>query len=194
MTDRPHTPLSPEETADLVERVKRGDKAALERLLARVLPRLQRWARGRVPDGARGMLDTANLVQDVLLRALPHIDAFEVRGSGAFLAYLRRGVLNRIEDERRRLGRRPAPTALPADVMSEETSPLDRLIGLQKLQRFESAFARLSDADQAAIIGRFEWAYSFAELAVVLGKGTPDAARVAVRRAVERLVAQVEMA
>jgi RNA polymerase sigma-70 factor (ECF subfamily) len=192
MSDRPDLPLSPEETADLVERVKRGDRAALDRLLARVLPRLQRWARGRVPAGARGMLDTADLVQDVLVKALPQLDAFEVRGSGAFLAYLRRCVLNRIEDERRRLGRRPAVTGLPADLPNDETSPLDQLIGLQKLQRFEAAFARLSDADQAAIIGRFEWRYGFQELAVALGKPSPDAARIAVRRAVERLVAQVE--
>ena len=34
MSDRPDLPLSPEETADLVERVKRGDRAALDRLLA----------------------------------------------------------------------------------------------------------------------------------------------------------------
>lgn len=191
MSDAQGAPLAPEQTYELIERVKRGDDAALEQLLARVLPRLRRWAHGRLPTGARGMLETSDVVQDVVINALQRVDAFESRGPGAFLAYLRRGVINRFEDERRKLVRRPRQTEMPEQVLSQETSALDRLVGVQNMERYEAALGRLSDADQAALIGRFEWAYSYADLAVVLGKPTPGAARAAVHRAVERLVTQI---
>lgn len=191
MSEVLQAPLAPEQTVDLLQRAKGGDRAALEQLLARVMPRLQRWARGRLPAGARGMLETSDVVQDVVVSALRHVDSFEARGPGAFLAYLRQGVVNRLEDERRRVQRRPTQAELPADVMSDETSAVDRLVGSQNLQRYEAALAQLSDADQAALVGRFEWAYSYADLAVALGKPTPGAARAAVHRAVERLIAQI---
>jgi RNA polymerase sigma factor (sigma-70 family) len=181
------TPLSPEQTYELIERAKHGDHVALDQLLVRVLPRLERWAHGRLPYGARGMLETKDIVQDVVIKSLQHIDTFENRGPGAFLAYLRRGVVNRLEDERRRLTHRPAQDALPDDLADGKLTPLEQLIGEEGMTRYEAALRRLNDAEQAAIIGRFEWGYSYAELAVVLDKPTPNAARSAVVRAVERL-------
>jgi RNA polymerase sigma-70 factor (ECF subfamily) len=185
----PHAPLSPEQTYELIDRIKGGDERALELLLARLLPRLQRWAHGRLPSGARGMLDTADVVQDVVIRSVQHMNGFEYRGQGAFLAYLRRGVLNRLQDERRKLVSRPRQAEMPAHIASDDTSPLDRLIGAENIDRYESALQRLDAADQAAIVGRFEWGYGYADLAVVLGKPTPGAARAAVLRAVNRLIA-----
>ena len=53
---RQGNPLGPEATVELLNRVKGGDDAALERLLERCIPALRRWARGRLPTSARGML------------------------------------------------------------------------------------------------------------------------------------------
>ena len=61
----------------LLARARDGDEAALERLFERYLPRLQRWARGRLPSWARDMADTHDLVQDTLLRTFRKIDGFE---------------------------------------------------------------------------------------------------------------------
>ena len=47
----------------LVRRAHDGDQAAVNELFARYLPRLQRWAHGRLPSWARGSLDTHDLVQ-----------------------------------------------------------------------------------------------------------------------------------
>src|SRR5882672_4044251 len=69
--------LSPEKTLDLLTRVKSGDPEALERLVARCLPPLRRWAHGRLPRYARDMQDTADLVQDTIVSALKRLDQFE---------------------------------------------------------------------------------------------------------------------
>ncbi len=55
-------------TQQLLNRIRSGDKAARERLLARYLPMLRRWAHGRLPQHARDLGDTEDLVQADLLR------------------------------------------------------------------------------------------------------------------------------
>jgi RNA polymerase sigma-70 factor (ECF subfamily) len=190
-TTRMDGPLNPEQTYELVERVKQGDEVALAQLLRRVTPRIQRWARGRLPPAARGLLDTVDIVQDVVVNSLQHLDGFEYRGPGAFVAYLRRGLVHRLEDERRKYLNRPLRGEMPDDVIAEETSPLDQVMGAENTARYEAALAQLHEDDQAAIVGRFEWGYSYAELAVALGKPNANAARSAVVRAVGRLVERV---
>lgn len=188
MPQEPERPFSPAETVELVQRAKAGDDDALEQLITRVRPRIHRWAHGRLPRGARSMLDTVDIVQDVLVSSVRQLEHFEQRGPGAFLAYLRRGLINRLEDERRKLACRPVQTEMPVDVESSGPSPLDRVLGDEQRARYEVALGELDDVEQAAIIGRFEWGYSYADLAIVLGKPTDGAARAAVVRAVQRLV------
>src|SRR5207249_7571997 len=43
-----------ESTATLLARVRKGDVAARDRILARYRPALHRWAHGRLPSRARG--------------------------------------------------------------------------------------------------------------------------------------------
>ena len=76
--------------------------------MARYLPRLKRWATGRLPRWARDATDTHDIVQDTLLRTLGRLDSFEDRGDGALQADLRQGIMNRIRDELRRTGRATA--------------------------------------------------------------------------------------
>src|SRR5438128_10126083 len=88
-------PLAPEATVELLNRVKTGDEAALETLLERCIPVLRRWARGRLPQSARGMLETADLVQDAVVAAVRHLGAFDARHQGALPAYFRQALLTR---------------------------------------------------------------------------------------------------
>lgn len=188
-------PLGPEATSELLDRVKQGDDDALEQLLARCLPALRRWARGRLPTFARGMMDTSDLVQDTVLSVLRHLDRLDLDHQGALQAYLRQAVLNRIRDAIRQRQRRGGPhTELPEELADEETSPLDRLIGVENVARYEAAIKRLRPPDREAVVGRFELHYSFQELTVVLNKPTVNAARVAVTRAVRRLVDEMRYA
>jgi DNA-directed RNA polymerase specialized sigma24 family protein len=50
---------------------------------------------------------------------------------------------------------------------------------------------RLPQAEQEAIIGRLELQYTYDELAIALGKPSPDAARMAVTRALKRLAEEM---
>ena len=192
---RPNAPpLDPETTVELLNRVKAGDDEARERLVARCLPPLRRWARGRLPAYARDMLDTEDLVQDSVIAALRRIEGFEARREGALQAYLRQAVANRIKDVIRYKRRRPIQTELPDDAADHGESPLDQVIGLENTERYEAAMLRLKDADREAIVARVELRYSYQELAVALGKPSPDAARVAVARAVYRLAREISHA
>jgi RNA polymerase sigma-70 factor (ECF subfamily) len=179
--------LSPEATVDLLTRVRAGDDAALERLVSRCLPALRRWAHGRLPVYVRDMQDTADLVQDTVLAALKHLDRFEARHEGALQAYLREALNNRIKDIIRKKGRRPVQTELPENVAAADISPLEQILGEEKMARYETALARLRPGDREAIIARLELQYRYDELAIALAKPSANAARVAVSRALRRL-------
>ena len=109
MADRPPAPSSPADTTiTLLERARAGDRAAADALFARCLPPLSRWARGRLPQWARDLADTQDVVQEALVQTFKHLETFDARGEGALQAYLRQAVMNRIRDHIRRVGRRPA--------------------------------------------------------------------------------------
>src|SRR4051812_11694923 len=83
-TDCQATSPDPESSLDLLQRAQGGDLSALDVLMARYLPRIRRWASGRLPRWARDMTDTEDLVQDVVLQTFKRIDKFEARHEGAF--------------------------------------------------------------------------------------------------------------
>lgn len=185
MPEGPSAPL--DSTAVLIQRVREGDKDALERLIHRHLAPLRRYVSGRLPRWARDLADTDDLVQDTLLRTFSRMDGFEVRGAGALHAYLRQAVMNRLRDELRRKGRAPALVDVDDLDVAGQGSPLEDAIGAEAAARYVAALARLEPEEREAIIGRVEMEYSYADLADVLGKPTADAARKATRRALLRL-------
>jgi DNA-directed RNA polymerase specialized sigma24 family protein len=63
-------PSDPNATRNLIELARAGDARARELLAARYLVRLRRWASGRLPHQARDLVDTADVVQECLVRAL----------------------------------------------------------------------------------------------------------------------------
>lgn len=184
-------PLDPEATVDLLELVRQGDRDALNRLLERCIPALRRWAHGRVPVAARGMVETADLVQDTVFAAIKRLDGFDPRHQGALQAYLRQAIVNRARDLARFYRRRPIQVEVPDSLPDDRLSPLEQAIGAQNVERYERAVQRLSPEDREAIVSRLELQYSYDELAVVLNKPSVPAARMAVTRAMKRLVAEM---
>jgi RNA polymerase sigma-70 factor (ECF subfamily) len=181
------TPDPSESTIELLQRVKQGDHGALEVLLERHLPRLRRWASGRLPRYVRDGSDTEDLVQETVIRTLRTIEAFEYRREGALQAYLRQALYNRIRDRIRQAGRRPRLETIDEEAPFEGESPLEQAIGHQTMERYEAALAALQPGDREAIVGRLELGYDYSELAAALAKPTSEAARKAVGRAVLRL-------
>jgi RNA polymerase sigma-70 factor (ECF subfamily) len=175
----------------LLEQARNGDRSALDRLLQRYLPRLTRWASGRLPRWARDMSDTDDLVQDTLVRSVKNLPRFTPQGEGALQAYLRTAVMNRIRDEVRRRGRQPEPAPLDSALADEGQSPLEEAIGRELLGKYDRALDRLPPDEQELVIARVEMGCSYAEIAETSGRASADAARMAVSRALVRLAQEM---
>lgn len=192
--ERPSVPSAPGLPSPLSEellvRVSSGDDGALDQLLARYLPRLHRWARRRVPPWARSAADTADFVQDTVLRTLGHLPAFRPEHPGALFGYLRRALTNRMRDQFRHAARHPPPTGLDEGahrVADGGASPLDAAVRAEDHARYRAALGRLRTTDRQAIVASIEYGYTYAQIALVLDKPSAEAARVAVRRALLKL-------
>jgi len=174
-------------TEQLLLRIKAGDDFARERLIARYLPMLRRWAHGRLPNHARDLGDTDDLVQATLLRTLGQLDDFEYAGSGCFLGYLRHVLLNVLRNEIRRSGNRGTSEPIPDRLVEQDAeSPLESTIGHERLRRYEAALATLSKRNQELLVMRIEFGLDYEEIADETGLSR-DAIRMSIKRAVAEL-------
>ena len=173
-------------TIMLLRRAKAGDDGARDRLFRRLTPIVRRWAHGRLPAWARYRCDSDDLVQDALMATAKNLARIDADGAAAFYAYLHKTLQNRILDEISRARLRPRASGAPVEALAP--SPLEELLDAETLMRYQRALARLSSEDQAAILLRIELGLSLEETAAELGKPTADAARMAVSRAVKRLL------
>lgn len=179
--------VAADSTALLLLRVKSGDAGALDQLVTRYLPRLRRWAHGRLPVWARDLADTSDLVQDTLVRTFRRLHDFEYRGEGALDAYLRHVLVNRIREEVRRATRRSEHTALSSDLPADQTSPLEAAVGRETWRRYQTALSVLRPHDREIVVARVELGWDNAQIARTFAKPSPNAARMAVERALFRL-------
>ena len=176
-----------ETTADLLGLIRGGDAAARDRLLGRIYKPLLRFAHGRLSARARDLTDTEDLVQVAMLRALDHIEAFDSRREGAFLAYLRSILMNLIRDEARRVKRRPDREELPEDLPDAGPTPLDDAVGREAMDRYDAALERLTEEQREAVILRVEMGYTYAGIAEAMNLASTDSARMMVTRAIVRM-------
>lgn len=171
-------------TTELLHLAKHGDAAALDALMTRYLPRLNRWAGGRLPSHARSLFETTDLVQETLLHAIERFDRIR---PGGFQAYMRQAILNRIRDEvswaQRRLGSKEVTESL-TDV---NPSPLENAIGSEVFERYERACEQLTEEEQLLVHLKVELDYEYEEIAAIVERPSRDAARMAVQRALRKL-------
>ena len=187
-----NAPLSATSSFDLVLRANRGDTQALDALLARYLPRLQRWAHGRLPPAARGALQTQELVQDSLMHVVERLPSFNPRHEGAFQGYVRTALWNRIRDLARHHQRTGGPSVpLDPDLAAADCSPLDLAVGRETLDRYEAALERLRPDDKALIVARIELGLPFAEIAEMFDKPSVAAVHMALSRALVKLAEEM---
>ena len=176
-----------ESTALLLDRARAGDVGARDHLVARYLPMLRRWAHGRLPPATRDLTDTDDLVQVTLVRVLKQIERFEYGGAGSFLAYLRSTLLNLLRNEIRRVARHGQSVDVNAvPIPDDKPSPLEQAIGRERLEQYESALEGLPARARELVIMRLEFDMTYDDIASEVGS-TPDAVRMAIRRAVESL-------
>lgn len=178
-------------SVSLLLRAQTGDEAARNELCARYLPRLRRWAHGRVPIWARDHLDTDDFVQETLVRSLRRIDDFTPRHDHAFWAYVCETMRNRLRDAIRHAVARPPGGDLPEGQPTQLPSPLELAVGHQTLRRYEAALLRLRESDRELIVARVELGLDYEDIADLVGKPSTSAARVAISRALLRLAMEM---
>jgi RNA polymerase sigma-70 factor (ECF subfamily) len=177
-----------ESTASLLIRVREGNSHAREELAGRYIAMLGRWAHGRLPQAARDLVDTDDLVQSAILRALNNVGTFQSRGEGAFLGYLRQILLNKIRDEARRAKRRPMHVELDHALdASTSPSPLEVAIGRDRLHRYEESLEKLGDAQRGAVVLRLEMGMRYRDIAEAMELASGEAARALVSRGMVHL-------
>jgi RNA polymerase sigma-70 factor, ECF subfamily len=174
----------------LLIQARHGESGELADLIGRCVPALRRWAHARLPRWARSVADTSDLVQDAIVRTLGRLDAFQPQGRHALGAYLRKAVQNRIRDEHRRVARRGILNELPDTLVSKEPSPLACAVGNEAVGQYRAALARLTQRDRELIVAHVELGYTHAQLGCMIGR-SPNAARMALCRAIERLAASM---
>jgi RNA polymerase sigma-70 factor, ECF subfamily len=195
-TDKPNPEENLTSSMELLRQAQAGDRAALDQLYARYLPRLSRWASGRLSPGARDLEDTSDVVQEALIRFLDKVDDFTPRHPGALLAYLRTAIMNRMRDASRALARRPDRVGLDLSdnerpIPARDPSPFEQCVARETAERYETALERLSVDERAAVVLKVELDADNAEIAEALGRPSADAARMFVHRAILKLAQEM---
>lgn len=180
-----------ESTADLLSRMNEGDASARDALARRYLPILKRLAHGRLPRRVRGLIDTDDLVQLTLVSALSHLEGFEHRRQGAFHAYLRQILVNKIRDLARSAQRSPEHEPLPDGLPTGARSPLEELIGLDRLEAYERALSKLNEQQREAVIMRVEMGFTYREIAEEVSSPSSNAVRMLIGRALVQMAKEM---
>lgn len=181
-----------ESTATLIFKAKNGDDSARSRLCSIYLPILTKWAHGRLPTYARDMSETDDLVQASLLNALNKLDGFVPKHEGAFLAYLRKILLNNIRMEIRRISSQKSQTDKKANIHNEDqASALDIAIGSEMVEQYERALLKLTTQAREIVILRVEFGFSYPEIAVAMECTSANTARMLCSRSLMKLAASM---
>lgn len=178
-------------TRGLFFRAKKGDLEAREKLWKKLRERLCRYAHGRLPKRLRSLMETEDVVQDALAQTFRRIDLFDPKHSGAFGVSLFTTMKNCLIDQHRRASRQPVEVGTATSLAAADLSPMEEAIEKEKLERVMSARSRLSEGDQALLNARLDLDLSYTDVALLFGKPSPDAARVAYERVVKRLVSKM---
>jgi len=131
--------------AELVERVGRGDPAAVQALMARKLSRMLALARRMLGDPA----EAEDVAQEVFLRAWKQARVWKP-GAGKFDTWMHRVALNLCYDRLRR--RREDPTAEPPEQADPARSAEAGLIADAAAERVRAAIQALPERQRDALI------------------------------------------
>jgi RNA polymerase sigma-70 factor (ECF subfamily) len=187
-------------TQKLIERVKSGDRDALEDLFALYRDRIHGLVRHKLGHGLRASLESSDVVQSVCLEAMKAIEGLEYKNEDGFLHWLARITENTIRDKHRYFGAQkrknpevdpdsPIVTVSQAEGLGQTPS---RAVGNVEQMELVLRALRQLPPDYAEIIRltRFE-KKSHQEAAEVMGK-SEKAARMLLARARARLLKEME--
>jgi RNA polymerase sigma-70 factor, ECF subfamily len=176
-----------DESGELLERARRGDDAARQRLLAEHREAVRRMIALRIDPAIAARLDASDVVQDVLLEASKRLDAYLKDPAMPFHLWLRHIARDHIIDahRRHRLAQRrgvdrerplvPAAFAdrssleLAGQLLDQELTPASAAIQQEMQRRLHVAVAALDEDDREVILMRHFEQLPNQEVAAVLG-------------------------
>jgi RNA polymerase sigma-70 factor (ECF subfamily) len=186
------------QTSDLLERIRQGDRRALDELLARHRDDLLSFVAVRFDARLAGRADPSDVVQEAQMEVTRRMDDFLARRPMPFRLWLRKTAYERLLDLRRhhRRGRRSVlrEAALPPQsslllarpLLAAGASPSEQAQAREFAERVARAVGELEEADQEILLMRHGERLPFEEIACLLGI-KPAAARKRFGRALIRL-------
>ncbi len=198
------------ETREEIRRFLGGDRTAGDRLLDRLRPQLEAFVRQRlrrIPGTAvRTRLSADDIVQDALVVAAAKLPAFDCRGPGAMLAWLRAIADNQVSDhldhwhmQKRTPAREQAlPDAsasgdgLAARVAASASGPGTRAEERERSRLMAEALADLPEDTLQIVMLRVFYDAAWDEIASTLGLESGDAVRKRFARALPALAPRLQ--
>ena len=187
------------ETCALLERIARGDRPALERLLARHRPAIHAFVALHLDPRLRARLDPSDVVQDAQMEVVRRMDDFLANRPMPFHVWLRKKTYERLLNlhrdhlarARRSVSRELAwpdrsSLLLARPLLAGGPSPSQQLEARELAHRLGRAVAGLAEGDREILLLRHAEDLSFREIACLLDI-EPAAARKRFGRALIRL-------
>lgn len=170
----------PTSTSDLLSR---RDPEALEQLLLRYRPLLRAVIEDELEPRLQSKVDPSDLVQDACAEVVRSFPKIESTRSQQFIAFLKRVVINKLNDLRRKLYAQKRDVSLESIEQSTPasssekylvSSPMTLLLELELWERTEAAIAQLPLEVRKVIQLRFEQNMTFREIGNLLGRSEDD--------------------
>jgi RNA polymerase sigma-70 factor (ECF subfamily) len=168
------------ETCGLLEKVRTGDRQALETLLARHRANLLAFVEVRLDARLSARIDPSDVVQEAQLEMVRRMDDFLKRRPMPFHLWARKTAYARLLDLRRhhRRARRSvereailpdrSSLLLARPLLAGGSSPSQHLQAQELAERVSHAVDRLSEADREILLMRHGEGLSFEEIACLL--------------------------
>jgi RNA polymerase sigma-70 factor (ECF subfamily) len=186
-------------TDALLQRVRQGNRQALDELLARYRPRLRAFVETRFDPPLRARLDPSDVVQEAQVRIAERMDDFLEQRPMPFHLWVRKLAYERLLNARRdhrTAGRRSVDREVPLPerssvllarpLLAASPSPSQALVAREFADRVALAVAGLAEADREILLMRHVEGLPYQEIACLLDV-EPATARKRYGRALLRL-------
>lgn len=174
-----------DDTKILVDRATSGDRAAFEELVLRFRGRLESSITARLNHFGLGNLDTEELTQEVIVRALESLDRFEWRDEDSFYRWLS-GIAKNVALKAAQKDRRIQSLEV---VRNRTTGDVPPSRAVRREERFERLEAKIKDLSpeyrEVVILARID-GFPIKEIARRMDR-TPEAVKKLLSRALMKL-------
>lgn len=188
-------------TLNLIGRAKAGENQALNLLLERYMSRILKIVRMRLGPKLRSKMESMDVVQEVMIRAINGFEKFDAKNEAAFLHWISKLVQNEIRDLadyhgaakrdlKKEMQKKPdfstESSVLSKIPANSEYRPSFQIRLKEEVLELEVALDQLPENQRDIIVMRQYEGMSFKEIGEELGS-SEDAARMQYARAMDKL-------